>query len=213
MTLSAQNFPISQTPRVTGQLRVLLVDVADLVHWGFRSVLRGEAWVEHLVAAHDSAMARELVRRYRPHVAVISYPMPGDSGANLCEDLKEDSSATRVLLMADGGLTPTSAGAMGADGLVPKTWPARDIAGAARAVALGTSFVAPDFKEPARVLTRREQSVLEMIAAGSTNREIAADLQLSTHTVKDHVSTLLRKIGARNRAEAIQRGQRLGLIA
>ena len=55
--------------------------------------------------------------------------------------------------------------------------------------------------------------MLDLIAAGSTNREIASRLYLSPHTVKDHTSALFRKLGARNRAEAVQRAQRLGLLA
>jgi len=60
-------------------------------------------------------------------------------------------------------------------------------------------------------LTERESEILGLIAGGATNREIAGALYLSPHTVKEHTSTLYRKLGARNRAEAVQRAQRLGL--
>jgi len=60
-------------------------------------------------------------------------------------------------------------------------------------------------------LTERESEILALIAGGATNREIAATLFLSPHTVKEHTSTLYRKLGARNRADAVQRAQRLGL--
>src|SRR5947208_1228566 len=63
-----------------------------------------------------------------------------------------------------------------------------------------------------KMLPARERQVLEMIASGSTNREIAERLFLSPHTVKDHTSALYRKIGARNRAQAILRAQRLGML-
>jgi two-component system response regulator DesR len=62
-------------------------------------------------------------------------------------------------------------------------------------------------------LTKRESEVLALIAGGSTNREIADVLYLSPHTVKEHTSTVYRKLGARNRADAVQRAQRLGLNA
>jgi two-component system response regulator DesR len=62
------------------------------------------------------------------------------------------------------------------------------------------------------MLTDREREILGLIAEGATNREIAAALFLSPHTVKEHTSTLYRKLGARNRADAVQRAQRLGLL-
>ena len=60
-------------------------------------------------------------------------------------------------------------------------------------------------------MTDREAEILGLIAGGATNREIAAALYLSPHTVKEHTSTLYRKLGARNRADAVRRAQRLGL--
>jgi two-component system response regulator DesR len=63
------------------------------------------------------------------------------------------------------------------------------------------------------MLSEREREVLDLIAAGSTNREIAEQLFLSPHTVKEHTSTVYRKLQARNRAEAVQRAQRVGLLS
>jgi two-component system response regulator DesR len=71
---------------------------------------------------------------------------------------------------------------------------------------------APESEIEGAMLSERERQVLEMIAAGSTNREIAERLFLSPHTVKDHTSALYRKVGARNRAQAILRAQRLGIL-
>jgi two-component system response regulator DesR len=61
-------------------------------------------------------------------------------------------------------------------------------------------------------LTPREQEVLELVATGATNREIAAELHLSPHTVKEHASALYKKLEARNRADAVLRAQRLGIL-
>jgi ATP/maltotriose-dependent transcriptional regulator MalT len=71
---------------------------------------------------------------------------------------------------------------------------------------------APDRDQPGTLLSERERQVLHLIAIGATNREIAERLFLSPHTVKDHTSALYRKIGARNRAQAILRAQRLGML-
>jgi two-component system response regulator DesR len=118
-----------------------------------------------------------------------------------------------VLLMSrSGGITAQSARAAGAFGSVPKDWSAHDLAGAARMVGLGMTVFAPDRDHHGTLLSERERQVLHLIAGGSTNREIAERLFLSPHTVKDHTSTLYKKVKAKNRADAIQRAQRLGLL-
>ena len=77
---------------------------------------------------------------------------------------------------------------------------------------LGGEVVEPDISEPGVTLSDREREVLAGVAAGQTNREIAAELFLSPHTIKEHPSTRYRQLEVRNRAEAVQRAQRLGLL-
>jgi two-component system response regulator DesR len=79
-------------------------------------------------------------------------------------------------------------------------------------VGLGMTMFPPRDEQPSPLLTEREREVLDLIAAGSTNREIAEQLYLSPHTIKEHTSTLYKKLRARNRAEAVQRAQRIGLL-
>jgi two-component system response regulator DesR len=83
---------------------------------------------------------------------------------------------------------------------------------AVRRVGLGMTLFPPKADQPEPMLSEREREVLALIAAGSTNREIAQRLYLSPHTVKEHTSALYRKLHARNRAEAVQRAQRIGLL-
>ena len=81
-------------------------------------------------------------------------------------------------------------------------------------VGLGmTVFTRSSEARPANELSEREREVLDLIASGATNREIAERLFLSPHTIKEHTSSLYRKLGVRNRAEAVQKAQRLGLIS
>ena len=220
----AEGIPLPPATRVGGsfnpgdehrRLRILLLDDEDVVHWGFRMLLSNETWVERFHAAHTIGQALELARRHEPHVAVIDTVLGSESGADACEQVREASPATNVLLMSSGGerMSAHSARAVGALGFVPKGWGARDLAGAARMVGLGMSVFTSEGRPAASLLTSREREVLEMIAVGATNREIAARLFLSPHTVKDHTSALYRKIKARNRAEAILRAQRMGLLA
>ncbi|HVW17491.1 MAG TPA: response regulator transcription factor [Solirubrobacteraceae bacterium] len=196
------------------RLRVLVVDDHDVVHWGLRSLLGAQPWVERCLAARSEAEALELTRRYEPHVALIDLFVGTESGAEICERLQAVSPQTRVLFISGAGrISAAAARAAGASGFVPKDWAANDVANAVRMVALGMSVFEPGGEEPPGGLSARERDVLELIATGATNSEIAAQLFLSPHTVKEYTSALYRKLGVRNRAEAVQRAQRLGLTA
>ncbi len=196
------------------RLRVLVVDDHEVVHWGFRLMLGEQPWVERCLSARTGEEALALAQRYEPDVALVDLFMGDESGADICERLRARSPNTRVLLISGAGrIMPTAAKAAGAAGFVSKDWPASDIAAAVRMVGLGMSVFRPNESPPGPALTDREREVLDLIARGSTNREIAGDLFLSPHTIKEHTSSLYRKLNARNRAEAVQKAQRLGLIA
>jgi len=194
--------------------RILVVDDHDVVHWGLRSLLGAQTWVERCLAAHNEAEALAHAKRYTPHVALIDLFVGGESGAEICEKVRAVSPTTKVLFISGAGrISAAAARAAGANGFVPKDWAANDVANAVRMVALGMSVFEPGNEELPAGLSAREREVLELIATGATNGEIAAQLYLSPHTVKEHTSALYRKLGVRNRAEAVQRAQRLGLTA
>jgi two-component system response regulator DesR len=193
------------------RLRVLVVDDHDVVHWGFRLMLGQMPWVERCLSARTGAEALAVCRRYEPHVALVDLFLGSESGPEICERLRAEAPAPRVLLMSGaGGISPRAARAAGAAGFISKDWPAPEIAKLVRMVGDGQE-VFRDTGRQTPTLTDREGEILALIAGGATNREIAAALFLSPHTVKEHTSTLYRKLGARNRAEAVQRAQRLGL--
>jgi DNA-binding NarL/FixJ family response regulator len=195
------------------RLRVLVVDDHDVVHWGFRVLLGEQPWVERCLAARTGAEALELTRSFRPHVALVDLFLAGESGAELSESIREVSPSTRVLLISGAGrMSAAAARAAGASGFVSKDWEASDIASAVRMVGLGMTMFEPKAEQPEPMFSEREREVLALIAAGSTNREIAERLFLSPHTVKEHTSALYRKLRARNRAEAVRRAQRIGLL-
>jgi two-component system response regulator DesR len=177
-------------------------------------MLGEQAWVERCLSARTGDEALALAQRYDPHVALVDLFVGQESGAEICERLRQHSPKTKILLISGAGrISPTAAKAAGAAGFVSKDWPAADIAAAVRMVGLGMSVFRPHESPQGPALTEREREVLDLIAQGATNREIAAQLFLSPHTVKEHSSSLYRKLGARNRAEAVQKAQRQGLIA
>ncbi|MBV8953351.1 MAG: response regulator transcription factor [Solirubrobacterales bacterium] len=203
--------------RSPDRMVVLVVDDHDVVHWGFRLMLTQQPWVARCLSAHSGDQALTMATRYRPHVALVDLFIGEESGAEICERLRDAQPVTRVLLFSGAGeISPQAARAAGAAGFAYKDWPARRIASAVRAVGLGlTVFTRDDDQDRSGTLglTQRERSVLELMASGSTNPEIADALHLSKHTIKEHTSAVYRKLGVRNRTEAVQRAQRLGLLA
>jgi DNA-binding NarL/FixJ family response regulator len=196
------------------RLRVLIVDDHEVVHWGFRLMLGEQPWVERCLSARNAREAVALARRYEPHVALVDLFVGQESGAEICERLRSLSPITNVLLISGAGrISPSAARAAGAAGFISKDWPAADIAGAVRRVGLGQTVFRAHEAPQGPLLTDREREVLEAIGSGATNREIAGRLYLSPHTVKEHTSSLYRKLQVRNRAEAVQKAQRLGLIS
>ncbi len=193
-------------------LRVMVVDDHDVVHWGFRLMLGEQPWVDRFLSARSGDEAVALAQRYEPHVALVDLFLGAESGAEVCERLRAASPVTRVLLISGAGrISPSAARAAGASGFVSKDWDAGDVARAVRAVGSGGTVFEPTPEAAPSLLTDREREVLALMSEGATNREIASRLYLSPHTVKEHTSAIYRKLDVRNRAEAAQRAQRLGL--
>lgn len=195
------------------RLRVLVVDDHDVVHWGFRLLFTQQEWVERCLSARTAAEALALTRRFEPHVALVDLFVGDESGAEICEVLRQEVPAPQVLFISGAGrLSMSAARAAGASGFVSKDWPSAEIVQAVRRVGRGMTVFAPQPERSSSTLTERERQVLDLMASGATNREIAGSLYLSPHTVKEHTSALYRKLEVRNRTEAVQRAQRLGLL-
>jgi len=206
-------------------LSVLVVDHHDIVHWGMRLVLVQQDWVERCVPATTGDEAEDRARRYQPNVALVDLFVGDESGTDIARRVRAAHPSTRVLLISGAGrISATAARAAGAAGFVTKDRSAAEIVEAIRRIgagedvfdappvpAGGVAAVNPDRPGHQR-LTGREQEVLQLVAAGLTNAEIAAELRLSPNTVKEHASSMFRKLGARNRADAVVRAQRLGVL-
>ena len=198
----------------TRRIQVLVVDDHDVVQWGFRLLLERQPWVERCLAARDGDEALKLIQEAKPHVALVDLFLGRQSGAEICSELRAASPGTKILLISGAGrISPAAARAAGASGFVSKDWGAPDVLKAIRMVGLGMDVFEPAPPAPDSTLSDREREVVSLIASGSTNREIAEELFLSPHTVKEYTSGVYRKLGVRNRAEAVKRAQSLGLIA
>jgi DNA-binding NarL/FixJ family response regulator len=196
-------------------LRVIIVDDHDVVHWGFRLLLNRQPWVEVCEAARTAREALTLVDRLKPDVALVDLFLGDESGAELTKEIRSRSPGTRVLLISGAGTVSKAAATnAGATGFVLKDWGATDVVKAVRMVALGMEvFERQEEVTPAKLgLTAREREVLAEIATGATNREIGDRLYLSPHTIKEHTSSIYRKLGVPNRAAAVQHAQQLGLL-
>lgn len=200
---------------MTGR-RILVVDDHALVRAGLRSLLGQRDWVGRCLGAGTGAEALELARRYEPHVAVIDLCVGEESGLDIARSLVNEVPELKVLLMSGAGrIAPVVARAAGALGYVSKSWGATAIMQAVQLACMGRPvFIEQeDGQSTGRMLTAREREVLVHLARGLTNPEVAAVLNLSSHTVKQHTSAVYKKLGVRNRAEAASRAQRLGLAA
>jgi two-component system response regulator DesR len=196
------------------KLAVLIVDDHDVVHWGFRLLFSQQPWVTRCLSARTAEEALGHTRRFEPNVALVDLFVGDESGADICELLRQETPAPNVLLISGAGrISQSAARAAGASGFVSKDWSSTEIVRAVRMVGLGRTVFPPQPDRPAFELSSREREVLDLMASGATNREIAGSLFLSPNTVKEHTSGLYRKLDARNRTEAVRRAQRLGLLS
>ena len=171
---------------------MLVVDDHDVVHWGFRLMLGQMPWVDRCLSARTGAEALAVCRRYEPHVALVDLFLGVESGPEICERLRAEAPAPRVLLMSGaGGISPRAARAAGAAGFISKDWPAPEIAKLVRMVGDGQEVFRDTGSPAAPTLTDRESEILALIAGGATNREIAADaVPLAAHRQGAHEHAL-----------------------
>jgi DNA-binding NarL/FixJ family response regulator len=206
--------PTAEAPPRARRIRVLIVDDSEVVHWGFRALLARDRLAARCLWARDGGEALALAARYEPHVALVEATHGSMAGIATCARLRACAPPPRVLLLGGPrGVAVRTAQAAGAAGLVPRSAPAERLLSAVRAVSAGaTDFPGCPPEDAPPLLSEREAAVLELLAAGATNHEIASTLRISPHTVKDHASGVYRKLHVRNRTEAAHRAQRLGLV-
>jgi DNA-binding NarL/FixJ family response regulator len=193
--------------------RVLVVDDQELLQFGLRAVLAGQPWVAWCRSVGSLDAAWEVVRRHQPQLVIVSTSVQGRSGLDFCRELLARMPHVRVVLMSGDGRVPTSvATACGAVAFLPKGLPARGVVTIVHRVAEGGRAFPKERGSSSVKLSRRELEVLQQLVQGLSNPEVALRLNLSRHTVKQHTSTLYRKLDVRNRAQAAGRARELGLV-
>jgi DNA-binding NarL/FixJ family response regulator len=192
-------------------IRIIVVDRHDLVTIGFSALLARQPWVERCVSAPSLGRGAALAAHHEAELAAVDLFVVQRLGRDAAQALRDASPGIRVLLMsAADGISPRAAREAGIDGFVSKTWTADRIVDVVHRAATGERVLGPVGIRGR--LSARELSVLELIAQGATNEEIAGELLLSPHTVKQHTRAIYRKLAVRNRSAAVRRGQHLALI-
>lgn len=201
-------------------IRVLLVDQQHVTRHGVEAVLRAAGGFEVVGHAASADAALEDIRECLPDVVVAELELDDGDGVELIRSASGDAHGPSfVILTASRSIeTYHQAVLAGADGYVRKTASCDEIVAAVRRVAAGLQSlqreeaVAPP-TDPVELLlvdlTERERAVLRLLAAGRTNREIAVELFLAEKTIRNYVSSLLAKLGMRNRTEAAAHVSRL----
>jgi len=212
--------------------RVLLADDQDMVRSGLRMILELAA-IEVVGEADDGAEAAALAAELRPDVVLMDVRMPGTDGIEGTRRIVKAQLPSRVLILTTFDLDRHvyDALAAGAAGFLLKDATAQQLVSAVERTAAGEAPLAPKvlarmidrFLEreppttpepaPLRALTPREREVLGLMAAGLTNTEIADRLVLSLATVKTHVRSILAKLDARDRVQAVLLAHRYGITA
>lgn len=212
-------------------IRVLVADDQELVRSGFAMILDAQTGIEVVAEAGDGPAAVDAALRHSPDVALLDIRMPGMDGIEACRAICGRTRARTVMLTTfDSDEYVHEALHAGASGFLLKDVRRDDLVHAVRVVAAGESLLAPsvarrliaDYTRRGRRpsdghrldgLTARERETLLRLGRGLSNAEIAADLTVSEHTVKTHVSSVLAKLGLRDRVQAVICAYESGLIA
>ena len=213
-------------------VRVLICDDQPLVRAGFRTILGAQSDIEVVGEAENGAEAVTLAERRRPDVILMDIRMPVLDGVEATRRLVAAGTPARILVLTTFDLDEYVHAAIraGASGFLLKDVTPAKLLEAIRIVAGGDALLAPsvtrrllerfattlppgeDSSDALAELTSRETEVLRLLAAGMSNAEIASALVVSEATVKTHISSVLRKLGLRDRVQAVIVAYESGLV-
>jgi len=204
-------------------IRVLIVDDHPVVRDGLRGMFSGEPGFEVAGEAADGGEAVALAQSLQPDVILMDLHMPNVDGVSAIRQLAEQGSEARVLVLTtydqDSYVLPAIEA--GATGYLLKDAPGEELLRAVRAVAQGETILSPSVagrlvdqvRNPQQdALSQRELEILALVAAGTTNREIAGELFISEATVKTHLLHIYEKLEVPDRAAAVAEAFKRGLL-
>jgi two-component system, NarL family, response regulator NreC len=207
-------------------IRILLADDHALVRHGFRMILAAQPDMEVAGEAGNGREAVELAQKLKPDIVVMDVTMPELNGIEATRRLIELSPRSRVLALSmhKDAVYVREILRAGARGYLLKDSADADLLAAVRAVAKGEGYLSPgvsdavlsDYRrhvtDPLDLLTTREREVLQMIAEGKTNKEIANSLNLSVYTIEAHRGRVMEKLNLHSTGELVRFAVRSGLI-
>lgn len=203
-------------------IRILLADDHTVMRAGTRRILEDEPDFVVVGEAGDGFETLSLVEACQPDVVLLDIAMPAMDGIKACQAIQRDFPAVSILILTghDNDTLVRTIQRLGVGGYLLKSAGPQELVGAIRSVCAGERvFAHEETREPAAFdtiealrPTRKEIEVLNAVARGLKNREVAADLHLSVNTVEFHLRNLFTKLGATSRADALMRAQRLGWL-
>ena len=213
-------------------VRIVLADDQALVRAGFRAILDAREDLEVVAEAADGNDAVAAVAEHRPDIVLMDIRMPAQDGIAATRAIVQSGVSTRVIMLTTFDLDDLVVAALraGASGFLLKDAEAAELVRAVRVVADGDALLAPgvtrrlldrfaavavapgDASAALDELTPRELEVLELVAGALSNAEIAQRLVISDVTVKAHISAILRKLGLRDRVQAVVLAYDVGLV-
>lgn len=210
----------------TAKIRVLLADDHSLVRQGFRRILEGQPSFIVVGEASNGRQAVEMVAQFHPDVLVMDVTMPELNGIEATRQVARLHPRTRVLAlsMQKDGVYVREMLRAGARGYLLKECTETDLVSAIREVAAGKAWLSPDVggavledyrkhvSEPIDLLSTREREVLQGIAEGKTNKELAVRFGLSVYTVEAHRGRIMEKLNLHSGNELVRFAIRHGLV-
>jgi DNA-binding NarL/FixJ family response regulator len=208
------------------KIRIVLADDHSVVRQGFRRILEAQADMEIVGEASNGREALESAAKLSPDVVVMDVAMPELNGIEATRRMGEAAPRTRVLALSmhKDSVYVREILRAGARGYLLKDAVDEDLIAAVRAVARGEGYLSPgvadavltDYRQhvtdPIDLLTSREREVLQLIAEGKTNKEIATTLNLSVYTVDAHRGRIMEKLNLHSTGELVRFAIRKGLV-
>jgi DNA-binding NarL/FixJ family response regulator len=209
-------------------IRLMLADDHRMLREGLSRSMREQGF-DVVGEAGDGAEAVQMAHRMRPDVILMDVTMPEMDGVEACRAVRKDLPNTQVVMLTMHADQEVLASAIraGASGYLVKDCSTEEIASAVRMAAGGETALSPQLAasmlnevrkwdkaavEEERIVTKREEEVLQLIADGCSTPEVAAKLYISQKTVKNHLASIYQKLDARDRTQAVLQAVRMGIV-